>query len=132
MRNLIYLAVLLPVPIFRTPSLPAPRWTAETEVAEVQVHSGKPTVKPAVLSHSHRSWGRCGCLMCLGQHLRNMHGVSYKTLEGRRWKAMHDGLHDSGVVKNTSASSRSGCGPGGCRPARPRRYLFPNLRRLFR
>ena len=131
MRNLIFLAVLLPVPIFRTPMLPAPRWIAETEVVEVQIHEAKPTVKPAVLSHSYRGWGKCGCLMCLGQHLRNMHGISYKELEGRQWKVMHNGLHDVGVVKSSSTGSRSGCGPGGCFPSR-RRFLFLNLRRMFR
>ena len=60
--------------------------------------------------------------MCLGQHLRNMHGLSYETLEGKQWVSMHNRLHDKGVAPK----AQSGCADGKCAVPRRKRYLFSN------
>ena len=87
-------AALLPVPQF----VPMPQWTAETVtvVAEQPVvkHTGKPTVRPMRVAHSVNLYVH-PCLMCRGQHLRNMHGRTYAEANKELWKwdRRHPELH---------------------------------------
>lgn len=124
MKNLICLAVLLPIPIFST--LPVPKWTTE-----IQVHNAQPTIVPKTLTHSGLGVG-CSdpsCRMCAGQHLRNYHGESYTKLERmgyRKWVGYHKQLHREGVAPK--ATVQSGC-PGGICPTPNRK---PILSRFFR
>lgn len=133
-----------PSPVFPTRSMPRPVWTSDTVTelrlaAPIQVvepefeHTAKPTVKPVVLNHnyrttSHQRW----CMMCLGQHLRNMHGEKYNNLDKvgyRNWVKYHEQLHDRGTVtasrKSTPVTSPVYCVP---QQTKQRRGLICRLR----
>jgi hypothetical protein len=96
-------------------------------VEAVVVHVDQPTVKPATVAHS-RSYGLGDqCAMCVGQHLRNMHGMTTQQLDAigyRNWTAYLARLHDA---MGTPKRGTSGC-PGGICPGPVRSFLFPRFR----
>jgi len=108
------------------PAQPTISWTD----ALLQEHSGQPTTRPSRLNHTYLHWGQCGCLMCLGQHLRNTHGQTFQSVEKvgyNGWKNWHLRLHREGVKPKVI----TGCEDGFC-PARIGQKLFPILRGRFR
>ncbi len=76
----------------------------------------------------------CGarwCMMCLGGHLRSLHGVSYQHLNSvgsDQWITVHDNAHNSEPAErdrpSTKATTRY--------TPQPRRAWFPRLRRRYR
>jgi hypothetical protein len=108
MKRIVLLAAALPMPTFAD-RVPMPRWTASTVVVEpATVHTAKPTVTPKKLTHTYRHWGSCGCTMCLGQHLRNMHGETSRNLDKIRytnWRSYHSKLHDRGKAAATTTGA---------------------------
>lgn len=122
-------------PLLATDSLPLGPAAVMDSATAGPIHTGEPTVKPVVLSHSYTSWGPCGCTMCLGQHLRNMHGKTAAELDRigyQNWRSYHAAEHAQSktltqsplVMRSPGATVQSqpvtsaGCGPGGCRPIR--------------
>ena len=91
-------------------------------VEAVVVHVDQPTVKPATVAHGRTYGLGDGCSMCVGQHLRNLHGQTTKQLDAigyRNWAAYHARLHDA-----MGTAKPSGCEGGSCQQTGPVRFLF--------
>jgi SAM-dependent methyltransferase len=90
---------------------------AEAEVYQITAHNGEAVVlrfdAPAnTIERSpgrRHSWGRCGCYMCLHNHLVGTHaqGADYLRRSGwGSWTTIHDNLHNDPSFKGESGTRR--------------------------
>lgn len=92
----------------------------------VEQHSGQPITVPKAVAHNYRGWGSCGCTMCLGLHMANMHRLTTKQLDAigyRNWSTYHTRLHDAMGTAKPSA-----CEGGSCQQTGPVRRLLGGWR----